>query len=85
MPKKEFVFEDIPGIGEKTAAKLKELGYSDPMAIAVSTPSELANITEIGEGQATKIINAARQMMKLGYETADKILERRISVTKISL
>ncbi len=85
MAKKEFVFEDIPGIGEKTAAKLKEIGYSDPMAIAVSTPSELATIAEIGEGQAAKIITAARQMMKLGYETADKILERRISVTKISL
>jgi RecA/RadA recombinase len=82
--KKEIVLEDIPGIGEKTAQKLREVGYTDPMAIAVASPSELAAIAEIGEGQAAKIINAVREILEIGYETADKILERRLKVAKIT-
>ncbi|MEM5829247.1 MAG: DNA repair and recombination protein RadA [Candidatus Aenigmatarchaeota archaeon] len=84
MKKKEIVLEDIPGIGEKTAQKLREVGYTDPMAIAVASPSELAAIAEIGEGQAAKIINAIREILEIGYESADKILERRLKVAKIT-
>lgn len=83
-PRKEIVFEDIPGVGQKIADKLREVGFNDPMAIAVSSPSELAAIAEIGEGQATKIINTVRQMLEIGFETADKILERRMNVAKIA-
>ncbi|MEM5879092.1 MAG: DNA repair and recombination protein RadA [Candidatus Aenigmatarchaeota archaeon] len=82
--KKEITFEDIPGVGEKIAEKLKEVGYTDPMAIAVASPTELAAIAEIGEGQAAKIINAVREMLEIGYESADKILERRMKVAKIT-
>lgn len=84
MPKKEIKIEDIPGVGVKIAEKLKEIGYTDPMVIAVTSPSELATIAEIGEGQATKIINSVREMLDIGYETADKILEKRTTVAKIS-
>jgi len=84
MPKKEITVDDLPGVGEKIGEKLKEIGYTDPMAIAVSSPSELAALADIGEGQAAKIINSARQKLEIGYETADKILERRTSVAKIS-
>lgn len=84
MPKKEIVLEDIPGVGIKIAEKLREIGYTDPMTIAVTAPSELAAIADIGEGQAAKIINALRQMLEIGYESADKILERRKAVSKIS-
>jgi len=83
MPKKEIVLEDIPGVGIKIAEKLREIGYTDPMTIAVTAPSELAAIADIGEGQAIKIINALRQMLEIGYESADKILERRKAVAKI--
>lgn len=82
--KKEIVLEDIPGIGEKTAQKLREVGFTDPMAIAVASPSELAAIAEIGEGQAAKIINAVREMLEIGYESADRILERRLKVAKVT-
>jgi DNA repair protein RadA len=84
MVKKEITLEDIPGVGEKIAEKLRDVGYTDLMAIAVTAPSELAAIAEIGEGQAAKIINAVRQMLEIGYETADKILERRKAVAKIT-
>jgi DNA repair protein RadA len=84
LAKKEIALEDIPGVGSKIAEKLREVGYTDPMAIAVTAPSELAAIAEIGEGQAAKIINAVRGMLEIGYETAEKILEKRKSVTKIT-
>jgi len=84
MAKKELRLEDIPGVGEKIAEKLTAVGYTDLMAIAVTAPSELASIAEIGEGQAAKIINAVRQMLEIGYETADILLERRLNVAKIT-
>lgn len=75
---------DIPGVGEKTLEKLKSIGYADPMVIAVSSPTELANIAEIGEATAAKIISTVREKLDIGYETADKILEKRTTVAKIT-
>jgi len=84
LAKKEINLEDIPGVGEKTVEKLRSIGYSDPMVIAVSSPTELANIAEIGEATAAKIINTVREKLDIGYETADKILEKRTTVAKIT-
>lgn len=84
MRKKAVELEDIPGVGVKIAEKLREIGYVDPMVIAVTSPSELAAIAEIGEGQAAKIVKAVREILEIGYETADKILERRTSVARIT-
>ena len=81
---KEIKLEDIPGVGEKIAKKLREVGFSEPMSIAVASPSELAAIAEIGEAQAAKIINAVRQMLEIGFESADKILERKEKALKIT-
>jgi DNA repair protein RadA len=69
--------ENLPGVGPTTAQKLIEAGFSDLMAIAVSSPSELAGVAEVGENTAVKIINAARQMADVGgFERGDVILER---------
>ena len=84
MAKKQILLEDIAGVGEKIAEKLREVGFSDPMTIAVASPGELASIAEIGEGQAAKIINSVRQMLEIGFETADKIADRRANIAKIT-
>jgi len=84
MQKKEIQLEDIAGVGEKTAEKLRAVGMSDPMAIAVSSPGELAAIAEIGLDTAAKIIHEVRGMLEIGFETADKIAERRTNVAKIT-
>jgi DNA repair protein RadA len=81
---KEIQLEDIPGVGDKIAKKLREVGFADPMAIAVASPSELAAIAEIGAGQAAKIINAVREMLEIGFEPADKILERKSKALRIT-
>ena len=81
----EKSFEDLPGVGPTIAEKLKEAGYRDLMSIAVASPSDLAEVAEIGEGTAVKIINAARKEADIGgFETGDVILERRKSVGKLT-
>jgi DNA repair protein RadA len=84
MKKKIIELEDLPGVGKVIADKLRAIGYTDPMVIAVTSPSELASIAEIGEGQASKIIKSIRDILDIGYETADKVLEKRTSIAKIS-
>ena len=84
MNGKKIELEDIPGVGVKIAEKLKELGFSDPMSIAVASPGELASILEIGEATATKIINKTRDMLEIGFTTADKVWEQRQKINKIT-
>ncbi len=76
--------EDLPGVGDTTADKLKASGYDSLEVIAVSLASELAEITGIGEGTCAKIIIAARDALEMGYETAETIMERRRQINRIT-
>ena len=82
--KKKFNLEDIPGVGPKLAEKLTELGFTDPMSIAVASAGELASILEIGQATAAKIINNVREMLEMTYTPADKFWEQRKKIGKIS-
>lgn len=85
MSKKEITtVAELPGVGEKTAEKLQEAGYDDMMSIAAASPMELEEIAALGEGTATKIIEAARKTLKLGFETATQVMEKRLQVGKIT-
>jgi DNA repair protein RadA len=68
---------DLPGVGPAIGKRLAESGYKNVEAIAVASPNELAAAGSIGETTATKIIKAAREMLDIGFETADLLLERR--------
>ena len=73
--------ESLPGVGEATAEKLREAGYTTVESIAVATVAELRGAAEMGETQAKKIIAAARKAAEIGaFLTADKVLERRKTV-----
>ncbi len=74
----------LPGVGEKTAEKLKECGYTDLMSIAASSAGELASAAGIGEETAGKIIAAARESLKMGFETASLVLKRREEIGRIT-
>ena len=77
--------EDLPGVGPAIAEKLREAGLNSLEAVAVASPAELVATVEIGEATAAKIINAAREAADIGgFETGDKILERRESVGKLT-
>ena len=75
---------ELPGIGTQSAEKLIKAGYKTLESIAVASPAELMEAAELGEITATKAINAARDALEMGYETADKIAERREHIGKIS-
>lgn len=77
--------EELPGVGPATAEKLRDAGYIDLMAIAVESPKVLAEVAEIGESTAVKIIAAAKQAADVGgFETGDLILERRRNIHKLT-
>ena len=82
---KKMTIEDLPGVGEATAEKLRENGYDDIMTIAVASPKALSDVAGIAEGSATKIIAAARKSADIGnFETGEEILERRKGVSKLT-
>jgi len=74
----------LPGIGPTSAEKLKGAGYDSYEAIAVASPMELVAVAGLGEGTAIKAIKAARDSLDMGFESADKILEKRKTISRLS-
>ncbi|MGV8085506.1 MAG: DNA repair and recombination protein RadA [Candidatus Bilamarchaeum sp.] len=75
--------EDLPGVGEVTAEKLRAAGYGEFSALAAAMPHELAEIAGMSVESAKKAIEAAKTMVEIGYETADIVYERRKSISRI--
>ncbi|VVC04340.1 DNA repair and recombination protein RadA [Candidatus Bilamarchaeum dharawalense] len=75
--------EDLPGIGEVTAEKLRAAGYGEFSAIAAANPHELAESGGMGVESAKKAIEAAKSMVEIGFETADVVFERRKDLGRI--
>jgi DNA repair protein RadA len=76
--------EDLPGIGEVTAEKLRAAGYGEFSAMATANPHELAEAGGMGVESAKKAIEAAKTMVEIGFETADIVYERRKNINRIS-
>ncbi len=81
---KPNTLEDLPGVGAATAEKLRRAGYEDFEKIAASSPHELAEIAEMGVETAKKVIEAARDALEMGFESADVIYEKRQRVGRIT-
>jgi len=75
--------EDLPGIGEVTAEKLRAGGYGEFSTLAAASPHELAEAAGMGVESAKKAIEAAKGMVEIGFETAEDVYERRKSISKI--
>jgi len=72
---------DLPGLGPATVEKLKATGYGDLMTLAVTSPLELAERTELGEQLAQRIIEQARKAVDVGgFTTGDVLLKDRRQV-----
>lgn len=80
---KELTIEDLPGVGSATAEKLASTGFDNPMAIAVATPGELSDAAGVTEAAARKMIQAARSMMDMGFQSGEDLLSKRERVIKI--
>ncbi len=74
----------LAGVGEKTAEKLQESGYTDYMSIAAASAGELVGNVGVGEETASKIIASARDALDMGFETATSVLKKREQVGKIT-
>lgn len=75
--------EELPGVGQSIAEKLKETGYDSVEAIAAAATSELKDIG-VGEATAVKIIAAARESLKMGFESGLDVLAKREQVGKLT-
>ncbi|MBD3188491.1 DNA repair and recombination protein RadA [Candidatus Bathyarchaeota archaeon] len=78
-----FSVKDIPGVGPSIAKKLIDSGFSNIRAIATLPPKILQEESGIGEKTAQKITQAAQEICKIDFTTADVIFERRKKLGKI--
>ncbi|MDI6730854.1 MAG: DNA repair and recombination protein RadA [Candidatus Altarchaeum sp.] len=74
--------EDLPGVGPATAEKLREMGFQTVESIAVASIGELKD-AGLTDASAEKIINAARENLKMGFETGLEYMEKRKAVGRI--
>jgi DNA repair protein RadA len=81
--RKYEVVEDIPGVGPSTLEKLKELGFHTIESIATATVRELVP-AGIGEKQAAKIINEARNSISLSFVRADELMKMKANVLRLT-
>jgi len=81
---KEFLIEDLPGVGAATAEKLRESGFDNLMSIAVASPGEITECAGVGEALARRIINVARNKLNIGFESGEDLLKKAERVERIS-
>ena len=82
--KKELKLSDLPGIGPAAVEKLEAAGIFDLMGIAVLSPKDLSGLSGLGESSARKAIQAARQMMNLGFQDGLEFAKKREEVSRIT-
>jgi len=75
--------DELDGVGEATAEKLRGAGYDSIESLAVATTGELMDAAEIGMRMAVRIINSARDAAKMGYEKATDVMERRKHIGRV--
>ena len=62
--KPEVNLSDIKGVGKKTEEKLRNAGYKSPKSIARARTGTLSKKTGLSEKVASKIIDAAKELVK---------------------
>jgi DNA repair protein RadA len=75
---------DLPGIGSAALSKLESAGIYDLMSLAVMSPTEVGDIAGIGPAVARKAIQAARNMLDLGFQDGVEFSNRRKDVLFIT-
>ncbi|MFH1424576.1 MAG: DNA repair and recombination protein RadA [archaeon] len=76
--------EAIAGVGPATAKKLEEAGLKDAKSIATASAGDISAIADISEAKAKKIIAMAKENLDMGFETADKLMERRKEIGRLT-
>lgn len=81
--RKYVYLEDLPGVGEATAEKLREIGYHTIESLATATVSELA-AAGISEKKAAEIISIAREAIEISFVTAKELSSFKSSIGRIT-
>jgi len=81
---KEFGLTDLPGIGPAVAAKLESAGVYDLMSLAVMSPAVLGDTAGVSAAVARKAIQAARDMLDLGFQDGMEYAKKRDNVFNIT-
>ena len=82
--KKEPELTDLPGIGPAVSAKLDTAGIYDLMSLAVMSPGELGDVAGISAGVARKAIQAARNILDLGFTDGVEYAKKRENIVYIT-
>jgi DNA repair protein RadA len=75
---------DLPGVGPAAAAKLESAGILDLMSLAVSSPNIISDAAGVSPAVARKAIQAARNMLNLGFTDGVEFAKRRANVHHIT-
>jgi DNA repair protein RadA len=81
---KEPQLTDLPGIGPAVSAKLESAGVFDMMSLAVMSPASLSDAAGISSAVARKAIQAARNMLELGFMEGTEYAKKRSNVSYIT-
>jgi DNA repair protein RadA len=81
---KEPELMDLPGIGPAVAAKLENAGILDLMSLAVSSPAIISDASGVSPAVARKAIQAARDMLDLGFQDGAEFAKKRENVSYIT-
>jgi DNA repair protein RadA len=81
---KEPELTDLPGIGPAVAAKLESGGIFDLMSLAVMSPATLSDTAGISSAVARKAIQAARDLLDLGFSDGVDFAKKRANVNYIT-
>ncbi len=75
---------DLPGVGPAVAAKLESAGIFDLMSLAVSSPATISDVSGVSPAVARKAIQAARELLDLGFQDGVEYAQRRSNVAYIT-
>ena len=75
---------DLPGIGPAVSAKLESAGIFDMMSLAVMSPASLGDAAGVSSAVARKAIQAAREMLDLGFTDGIEFAKKRANVHYIT-
>ncbi len=81
---KEPELMDLPGIGPAVATKLENAGILDLMSLAVSSPAIISDAAGVSAAVARKAIQAAREMLDLGFQDGTEFAKKRENVFYIT-
>jgi len=81
---KEPTLTDLPGIGPAVLAKLENAGIFDMMGLAVMSPASLGDATGVSGAVARKAIQAARNILDLGFSDGMEFAKKRANVLYVT-